>query len=407
MLESLAFKNVGPASEMSIEFKSRMNLLTGGNDLGKSFILDAAWWALTNNFAKRIVPHLPPSHPEISFSYTNATKGSYEYTSRFDREEDLWTVNNGRPLISGLVLYAKTDGGFAVWDPTRNYCKDDSLKRPNAYVFTPNDVWNRSRHCEGLLRDWASWQREGSSAFSDLNAVMAALSPSLEEQLKPGDLRKISIHDSLRYPTLRMRYGQDVPIIHVSAGMRRIATIAYLLVWSWYEHLEACRYLGNRPVKEIILLVDEIEAHLHHQWQRRIVPALLGVMNAMTFGERFKDIVADGEGISVQLIAATHSPFVMTSIDPSFNEDIDGVFHLELIDDEVELRQIPWYKQVDVMNLLAEQHHRCPNTYPWVGDDAPGFANGMLTPCKKEEGHDGPCADIVCVLDTVRKQKDA
>ena len=50
MLEFLRLKNVGPAPEMELEFGSRLNLITGDNGLGKSFLLDVAWWALTRKW---------------------------------------------------------------------------------------------------------------------------------------------------------------------------------------------------------------------------------------------------------------------------------------------------------------------------------------------------------------------
>ncbi len=39
-----------------------------------------------------------------------------------------------------------------------------------------------------------------------------------------------------------MPYGMDVALIHASAGMRRIVTLAYLLVWTWQEHVAACEH---------------------------------------------------------------------------------------------------------------------------------------------------------------------
>ncbi len=40
MLKHLELKNVGPAARMKLDFGSRLNLLTGDNGLGKSFLLD-------------------------------------------------------------------------------------------------------------------------------------------------------------------------------------------------------------------------------------------------------------------------------------------------------------------------------------------------------------------------------
>ncbi len=52
MLERLELENVGPAPEMLLDLQPRLNLITGDNGLGKSFLLDAAWWALTRRWPR-------------------------------------------------------------------------------------------------------------------------------------------------------------------------------------------------------------------------------------------------------------------------------------------------------------------------------------------------------------------
>ena len=131
-------------------------------------------------------------------------------------------------------------------------------------------------------------------------------------------------------------------MLHASAGMRRIAALAYLLVWTWREHLRASERTRRKPAREVIFLVDEIECHLHPQWQRRIVPALLNVMQALT-----------GRKVPVQLIVATHSPLVLASVEPQFDEEVDGVFHLQLRDGQAVIEQEAWAKQGDVVNWLV------------------------------------------------------
>ena len=54
--------------------------------------------------------------------------------------------------------------------------------------------------------------------------------------------------------------------------------------------------LWRRHEKPAILLIDEIENHLHPTWQRRIIPALL---------EHFPGL---------QIVATTHSPFVVAGL---------------------------------------------------------------------------------------------
>ena len=344
MLESLKFTNVGPAPKLEIDFKERLNFLAGDNGLGKTFLLDVAWWALTRTWARLpVVPHLPPAEPSMAYQYQTKAGGEFDYTSTFDRESEEWSVKRGRPPIPGLVIYAQVDGGFSVWDPARNYWKKDDPDRPQSYLFTANEVWDGNDLCEGLIRDWASWQRENGEAFKQLKSVLQALSPSHLEQPIPGELRKVSLNDPKRYPTLKMPYGQDVALIHASAGMRRVVALVYLLVWTWQEHLEACKLRGDTPAEEIIFLIDEVEAHLHPQWQRRVVPALLDVMEALT-GEH---------NAKTQLITATHSPLVLASIEALFDEARDGLFLLDMKNKSVSLREQPWAKQGDVVGWLV------------------------------------------------------
>ena len=53
---------------------------------------------------------------------------------------------------------------------------------------------------------------------------------------------------------------------------------------------------GGEQEKPAILLIDEIENHLHPTWQRRVIPALL---------EHFPGL---------QIFATTHSPFVVAGL---------------------------------------------------------------------------------------------
>jgi hypothetical protein len=350
MLELLKFRDVGPAKALEVTFKERLNFLAGDNGLGKSFILDAAWWVLTRTWARgMIVPHRPPSSPAIEYRYETKKGKPYTYISKFDRSDEEWSVKQGRPPIPGLVLYAQVDGGFSVWDPARNYWKGTDSERPQAYLFSREEVWgglplNEPRKfCNGLIADWANWQLEGGDAFQQLRRVLVALAPSAEEALEPGELVKVSLADARRHPTIRMPYGQDVPLVHASAGVRRIVALGYLLVWTWQEHLAASALVGGAPAREIVFLVDEIEAHLHPQWQRRIVPALLDVMEALT-GEH---------DIPVQLIAATHSPLVLASTETRFDADKDAIWELDLRGDRVELREHPWTRRGDANAWLT------------------------------------------------------
>ncbi len=368
MLESLELKNVGPAPRMALELAPRLNLITGDNGLGKSFLLDIAWWALTRTWAREMAVPKPRAKAEISYAYTKKTTGSYTFVSKYEPARMRWTVKASRPPIPGLILYAQVDGGFAVWDPMRNYWKEDAPDRPNAFLFTPEEVWTGNEYCKGLLDDWALWQAGSDPSFKVLEQVIEILSPSAEEKLLPGELRKLTVKDPQRYPTLRMPYGEDVAVIHASAGMRRVIALAYLLTWAWQEHLESAELRGAKPAREIVFLIDEIEGHLHPQWQRRIVPALLKVMDALP----------GTHGSKVQLIAATHSPLVLASLEPFFDADQDAWFDLDLEERAVVLRKRPYVRQGEVGNWLVSHAFDLREPRSFEGERAVAEAERLM-----------------------------
>ena len=368
MLESIHLKNVGPAPEMTMDLAPRLNLITGDNGLGKSFLLDVAWWALTRTWAREMVVPRAGAKAEISYAYTKRTPGPYAFTSKYEPARVRWTVKASRPPIPGLILYAQVDGAFSVWDPMRNYWREDAPDRPNAFLFTPDQVWKGNEYCKGVLNDWLLWQAGKDRKFHLLTQVLRALSPSPSETLQPGEARELTIKDSGPTPTLRMPYGEDVPLIHAAAGMRRIIALAYLLTWAWDRHEEAARLRGDPPAGEVIFLVDEIEGHLHPQWQRRIVPALLEVMDALT----------GKHGSKVQLITATHSPLVLASAEPFFHVDNDAWFDLDLEEGSVVLRRRDFVRHGEAGNWLASEAFDLKEPRSLEGERAVSDAKALM-----------------------------
>ena len=128
MLTSLKLRDIGPAPRLSVELADRLNLFTGDNGLGKTFILDLAWWALTGDWAG--LPALPrPTdsttpqgkfQPQIKFQVSGKNgRPKPPIICRFHFQRQEWT----RPVEEiegrGLIIYARVDGGFSVWDPAQ------------------------------------------------------------------------------------------------------------------------------------------------------------------------------------------------------------------------------------------------------------------------------------------------
>src|SRR5258707_5959596 len=106
--------------------------------------------------------------------------------------------------------------------------------------------------------------------------------------------------DELEIPTIRTPYG-EVPVTQASAGIQRALALAYILVWTWFSHLDNSAPIRQEPHKRLDLILDEAEAHLHPRWQRAIVPALMNVIGNLA------------ASVSPQIHFATHSPILMAS----------------------------------------------------------------------------------------------
>ncbi len=342
MITELHLNNVGPASTFDVEFGKRLNIFTGDNGLGKTFLLDILWWGLTETWVDNSARayQLKGDQPQIFLKPV----GKYVLS-----EKQEWKRAGIKHLHHDLIIYIRVDGSFSIWDQARNL-PDPTERIAEAYHFTPDSLWDGLQvHddvlCNGLLRDWITWQyqpdQDELSPFRMLSRVLEHLSPSHpDELLKPGKPTRISVRDVRDIPTIELSYG-TIPVTHISAGMKRILGLAYLLVWTWYEHTQAITLLNQEPAKRLILLMDEVEAHLHPQWQRSLLSSLLTVSECLK------------QQIHTQVIVTTHSPLVLASAEPLFDEEQDKLFLFELENRQVSLHDIVWAKQGDTVGWLT------------------------------------------------------
>jgi energy-coupling factor transporter ATP-binding protein EcfA2 len=321
-LSVLTIEGVGAAKTFRLELANRINLFTGDNGLGKSFILDCAWYALSGHWSNLPAsPREDADEPQISFQTEKFLKGYALY----DWKQQEWVSLGERPVIESLLIYARVDGAFAVWDPARELAKGDK-----PLIFTREEIWNglQSKRGDkvtflsnGLIADWIHWQNSPEKEpFETFRRVLKRLSPPELETgdigiLEPGKPTRIS-RDSRWMPTIKHAYG-EIPLVYASAGVQRIVALAYLIVWAWEEHKAQSKLIRQSPKRKMVILVDEFEAHLHPQWQRKIITALLEVQEDLA--------------LSMQLLIATHSPLLMSSIEPIFDCNQDKIFHFDLL----------------------------------------------------------------------------
>lgn len=347
MLKHLQLSNVGLSPSTRVDWAPRLNLIAGDNGLGKSFLLDLAWWALTRTWAGSAALPMSSKKASVEFGIKGKTAAPKVISSTYSKADGSWPLPAARPVMPGIVVYIRIDGGFSVWDPARNYWRTDPA-RPDAYHFKAEEVWsglevNGQRVCEGLERDWVNWQEGRKPQFRALEKVLEVMSPPLEP-LRAGQPQRVFIGEGRDRPTLLVG-NQTVPVALASAGVRRVLALVYFLVWAWHEHNVAAKLLGKKPEDRFVILFDEPETHLHPRWQRTIVPSMLKAI----------DELRGAKGTPPQVLVATHAPLVAASIEPLFDAAQDDLIHLSLVNGQVQLEQGAWATQGDVTSWLVSE----------------------------------------------------
>lgn len=344
MLQRINLKNVGPLSDFSFDFGNRLTVMTGDNGVGKTFLLDIIWYVLTRQWPMDVNPAMlsgqmamPQKAKGESFfkGYLKNSYGTPFVHFNYDGLRQNWNIGGDKREFYGdssLVVYAFADGSIAVWDSLKNFNDDNFLSvKPSAFVFTSKNVWDGLKNeenskgsnlylCNGLIRDLVTWELQKSWEFDSVNNILKLCSPS-NFKFKLGDPRRVSINDARDIPTIKMPYG-EIPVTMASAGVRRILSLAYSLTWAVSENRKMSRVTGSAFTKNVTFLIDEVESHLHPKWQRQIMSGLLQVFSPLYDAKTLKGTKKDFLP-NVQILAATHSPLVMASLEDIFDPNKD------------------------------------------------------------------------------------
>jgi hypothetical protein len=243
----------------------------------------------------------------------------------YTRSRSQWQITDGNSPQSyshgtephqtrPIVVYLRVDGGVSVRDSLR--VGPDSVlpfglpafSTGGTFQFRESEIWDgldpsgdkRSTICEGFIRDVSRWSDQAESKDFDQLAEIVEKLAGQEPFRLIRKSQRVSMDDARDFPMIAGPSG-EMPVSQAPAGLRRILGLAYIIVWSWREHKIAAR-LMNRPItNSIVILIDEVESHLHPRWQRTILPCLLRCL---------------GPDVQVQVLASTHSPMVLASLEP-------------------------------------------------------------------------------------------
>ena len=312
-----------PLEDIVFRFDKQVNLFIGPNASGKSTILRAI--KMMHSFA--IGEATPPIIHRDPGGIANIPAHEADVGELY---LNYATVNDERPLIIMETSHDwPRDASGAKWDavpflyipaarvnlPGMDVFGQTIEKTQDADIGTPpkqlfgiySNVFNAREL--GQVIDW--FRSKGDNRLRRSLQMALQLGHSCARGICPE-----VIHDYAPYPYVEeIDYGpfMNETIVYHDMGIgtsdSSVSGPLYVgalssgtqgtLLWIWALTIKMAshyQWVEGWEKKPAILLIDEIENHLHPTWQRRVIPALL---------EHFPGL---------QIFATTHSPFVVAGL---------------------------------------------------------------------------------------------
>ncbi len=317
-LESIKLVGFRGISNLELKFPEQVNVLVGVNGSGKSAVLDCTAIMLSR-FIGRIRSSAGTGRYFVDSDISNGTSETQnKVTIRFQEQSVYWSVTKtrrGRPrqTITRLdamkkhieQLRSKLDEDehanlpIAVYYPVHRAVLDIPLRIRTRHRFDRLAAYDQALSGEGRsFRVFFEWFREREDLenerrndkpdFRDpqLRAVRTAIT-----RLLPG-FRKPKIRRS----PLRMivkKNGEELIVNQLSDGEKCTLAMAGDLA----RRMAIANPAMKDPLEtEAVVLIDEIDLHLHPGWQRRIVSSLPKIFT------------------KTQFILSTHSPTILSQL---------------------------------------------------------------------------------------------
>ena len=327
-ITSLRFTDVGPFEDVKFEFDEHVNVFTGPNNSGKSTSL----MVLAEIFVAPI---------EFPKKLLRKEKGSWEANCLFAGEprtfsgelpfnvaDDLRTI---RTILEGIgftafvpALRRSTD--FRSAGPAAGRKNETRMDRELAEHLSSNrddltgiSLEDLKRHVDEIggpeigrrydliasdlfavsdeeviqkivELDYRAYRLD-QPALRELVASIATIASEITEGFPIQFVGVGEDRDGL-FPQFSTPDGQ-VPINVLSQGTQSIIQWLAHLLFGYAEYYDYPPGLEEKPG---ILIIDEIDAHLHPSWQRRIIPTLI---------EHFPNL---------QIFCSSHSPLMLAGL---------------------------------------------------------------------------------------------
>ena len=302
-IATLKLTNVGPFDDIEFEFDRQVNVFTGPNNSGKSTVLWALGDILVSNFefprklfreGKMAAFGIHPggSRQVYKGELPISVDGNSRYWTpqRQVRHSNLVRAMGYTGFIPALRLNAdfRSPGStikVGAGKDERPLTGERQNRFAKAALISDEDVVQQI-----INLDYRSYRRK-EPAYRDLIDKMGELAAEITEGF-PIKFLGVAEDDRGLFPQFHTPDG-NMPLNALSQGTQSlIQWLAHFLI-GYAEHYEFPASLDDKPG---VFIVDEIDAHLHPSWQRRIIPTLT---------RHFPRL---------QIFCSTHSPLMLAGL---------------------------------------------------------------------------------------------
>ena len=330
-IQDISIQNFKGFSKRDLNFDNRMTVLIGDNGAGKTSVLEALSFAIGTFFhriegakartlkdaeKRRII--VSPESFEIQLPFKIAIKHSFEgkdysWSRESNKIKGGVTYKNANALINrGKELSELVRSNEeTVKLPLLAYYGTERLgekKQKIAYAKKSSriDGYYSALDPRSFKRKFLEWFKtfeDSALKFNKDRTLYNAFTAAISEMVPEWK----SIHFSWEANDMMGQLNDDswMPFSQMSDGYRNIIRISADIA---YRAIKLNPHLGENAIKETegVVLIDEIDMHLHPKWQRHIVN---------DFKRTFPKI---------QFIVTTHSPFVVQSLRSNEIIDLNG-----------------------------------------------------------------------------------
>lgn len=330
-IKKMHLSNFRGAQALELDFQERLNVFVGVNGSGKSTVLDAAAIMLSW-FANRIKYTGSSGRPVTESDILNGTSVStLEITCEINNEDISWKIIKARKGHSKLRKRSyfselneltekikeqitaekeKTNLPVPAYYPVNRAVLDIPLRIKSRHSFSLLAAYDESLTGAANFRTFFEWFREREDLENEARVHPAALEILYDQQLSYPDGQLEAVRKALklfmpeftdltvRRSPLRMEVKKDghtLIVNQLSDGEKCLMA----MVGDLARRMAIANPGLENPLEgRGVVLIDEIDLHLHPKWQRLIVPRLREVFP------------------NCQFVISTHSPHVLTHVQP-------------------------------------------------------------------------------------------